>query len=211
MVRDRGDRARTCDLRFWRPTLYQLSYAPRPDEFTGRCAGRLERRQGAVALLDDQAVELESARAALVTSAVRPRDEGKGVAPARAPAELRPEETRHTGGRFDASRSTSILTPRASSRRSHRRRERLLRVGAPVSRLRGRTRGRRALRGRTSKRQRVIGGDQGAGTPGRLNHDRDLRQGCDDPVAHREPPRGRLDAWPPLRDDGFTGTSVRLG
>ena len=25
---DRGDRARTCDLRFWRPPLYQLSYAP---------------------------------------------------------------------------------------------------------------------------------------------------------------------------------------
>ena len=25
---DRGDRTRTCDIRFWRPTLYQLSYAP---------------------------------------------------------------------------------------------------------------------------------------------------------------------------------------
>ena len=25
----RGDRTRTCDIRFWRPTLYQLSYAPR--------------------------------------------------------------------------------------------------------------------------------------------------------------------------------------
>src|SRR3970040_734947 len=24
----RGDRTRTCDLRFWRPPLYQLSYAP---------------------------------------------------------------------------------------------------------------------------------------------------------------------------------------
>ena len=24
----RGDRIRTCDLRFWRPPLYQLSYAP---------------------------------------------------------------------------------------------------------------------------------------------------------------------------------------
>ena len=28
MIRNRGDRARTCDLRFWRPPLYQLSYAP---------------------------------------------------------------------------------------------------------------------------------------------------------------------------------------
>src|SRR3954453_4981620 len=27
--RNRGDRTRTCDIRFWRPTLYQLSYAPR--------------------------------------------------------------------------------------------------------------------------------------------------------------------------------------
>ena len=26
---NRGDRTRTCDLRFWRPPLYQLSYAPR--------------------------------------------------------------------------------------------------------------------------------------------------------------------------------------
>ena len=26
----RGDRTRTCDPRFWRPMLYQLSYAPRP-------------------------------------------------------------------------------------------------------------------------------------------------------------------------------------
>ena len=26
--RDRGGRTRTCDLRFWRPPLYQLSYAP---------------------------------------------------------------------------------------------------------------------------------------------------------------------------------------
>ena len=26
----RGDRIRTCDLRFWRPPLYQLSYAPVP-------------------------------------------------------------------------------------------------------------------------------------------------------------------------------------
>jgi hypothetical protein len=25
---NRGDRTRTCDIRFWRPTLYQLSYAP---------------------------------------------------------------------------------------------------------------------------------------------------------------------------------------
>src|SRR5262245_22374791 len=25
----RGNRARTCDLRFWRPTLYQLSYTPK--------------------------------------------------------------------------------------------------------------------------------------------------------------------------------------
>jgi hypothetical protein len=24
----RGDRDRTCDLRFWRPSLYQLSYTP---------------------------------------------------------------------------------------------------------------------------------------------------------------------------------------
>ena len=24
----RSDRARTCDLRFWRPLLFQLSYAP---------------------------------------------------------------------------------------------------------------------------------------------------------------------------------------
>ena len=29
---DRGDRARTCDLRFWRPPLYQLSYAPLSSE-----------------------------------------------------------------------------------------------------------------------------------------------------------------------------------
>ena len=28
--RGRGDRARTCDLRFWRPPLFQLSYAPAP-------------------------------------------------------------------------------------------------------------------------------------------------------------------------------------
>ena len=27
-ARYRGDRIRTCDLRFWRPPLYQLSYAP---------------------------------------------------------------------------------------------------------------------------------------------------------------------------------------
>ena len=26
----RGNRARTCDLRFWRPPLYQLSYTPKP-------------------------------------------------------------------------------------------------------------------------------------------------------------------------------------
>ena len=30
----RGGRARTCDLRFWRPTLYQLSYAPTSDSNT---------------------------------------------------------------------------------------------------------------------------------------------------------------------------------
>jgi hypothetical protein len=30
MDRDRGDRTRTCDTRFWRPVLYQLSYAPEP-------------------------------------------------------------------------------------------------------------------------------------------------------------------------------------
>src|SRR5579859_1087325 len=29
-TRSRGDRIRTCDLRFWRPPLYQLSYAPVP-------------------------------------------------------------------------------------------------------------------------------------------------------------------------------------
>ena len=28
MTCNRGDRTRTCDIRFWRPTLYQLSYAP---------------------------------------------------------------------------------------------------------------------------------------------------------------------------------------
>ena len=28
MICNRGDRTRTCDIRFWRPTLYQLSYAP---------------------------------------------------------------------------------------------------------------------------------------------------------------------------------------
>lgn len=27
-VRGRGDRARTCNIRFWRPVLFQLSYAP---------------------------------------------------------------------------------------------------------------------------------------------------------------------------------------
>jgi hypothetical protein len=30
--RDRGDRTRTCDPRFWRPMLYQLSYAPRRNQ-----------------------------------------------------------------------------------------------------------------------------------------------------------------------------------
>jgi NADPH:quinone reductase-like Zn-dependent oxidoreductase len=29
-AKSRGDRIRTCDLRFWRPPLYQLSYAPVP-------------------------------------------------------------------------------------------------------------------------------------------------------------------------------------
>ena len=28
-VPNRGDRTRTCNPRFWRPVLYQLSYAPR--------------------------------------------------------------------------------------------------------------------------------------------------------------------------------------
>ena len=28
MAMGRGDRTRTCDIRFWRPTLYQLSYTP---------------------------------------------------------------------------------------------------------------------------------------------------------------------------------------
>src|SRR5579885_2734703 len=41
--RSRGDRIRTCDLRFWRPPLYQLSYAPVPgavyrDDFAAKVA-----------------------------------------------------------------------------------------------------------------------------------------------------------------------------
>lgn len=28
LARNRGDRTRTCDIWFWRPALYQLSYAP---------------------------------------------------------------------------------------------------------------------------------------------------------------------------------------
>ena len=35
----RGSRARTCDLRFWRPPLYQLSYTPIADAFISQSLG----------------------------------------------------------------------------------------------------------------------------------------------------------------------------
>ena len=42
--RNRGDRTRTCDIRFWRPTLYQLSYTPRrADSSFGKTKGPVSR------------------------------------------------------------------------------------------------------------------------------------------------------------------------
>ncbi len=46
----RGDRIRTCDLRFWRPPLYQLSYAPVPAPVYPACFAVYGRRMAMTAL-----------------------------------------------------------------------------------------------------------------------------------------------------------------
>lgn len=64
----RGDRDRTCNLRFWRPPLYQLSYTPlerpggirtRVDGFADRCLAARPQPRGAVDGTRTRSVSLE--------------------------------------------------------------------------------------------------------------------------------------------------------
>ena len=199
---DRGDRARTCDLRFWRPTLYQLSYAPPPCEFTGRVAARLQGREGAVALLDDQAVELELGECGRRDVGAEARCERQRVSAAGAAAELGPENAGDAGRRFAARRLQLDLDA-----------ERVEDVAGAADRRRSRAQQRERSAAEfqpwapghgehvAADRERVIGRDQRAGAARRLDHDRRLRERGDDAVADGEAPGCRLDARPPLRDD----------
>ena len=203
VVRHRGDRARTCDLRFWRPTLYQLSYAPRPDEFTGRArpgssAERVPSRSSTT-----RPSSSSSARARARDVGGEAGRERQGVAPARAAAELGPERRRR---RRRAARAAPARA--RSARRARRARRRRCRPGAAparrsVERPAAELEPRRAGHGQdvAADRERVIGRDQRARAPRRLDHDRRLRERRDDAVADGEAPRRRLDARPPLRDD----------
>ena len=84
---NRGDRTRTCDLRFWRPPLYQLSYAPCAAQCIGGSVEIRQRRGGLVGLATG-AVAAERAFSAAVSARSASRSASRalprGPAPRRA-------------------------------------------------------------------------------------------------------------------------------
>ena len=199
---DRGDRARTCDLRFWRPTLYQLSYAPRLDEFTGRVRDGSSAERVPSRSSTTRPSSSSSSSAALATSAARPvararasrrrgrrrssaqrtpRRRRSGARAGRHRLDLDAQGVEDVGGAADRGRAGSQERQRAAAELEPRR----ARDGQDVA----------------ADRERVVGRDQRARAARRLDHHRGLGERRDDAVAHGEAPRRRLDARPPLRDD----------
>ena len=216
---DRGDRTRTCDPRFWRPMLYQLSYAPlrRPCcrlmvATSGRTCQQQPRpsvRPGARPARR-RAVRRARARPARARARRRRARDGSPASPALTGSARSARQARPAAPPGTIGVASGRALARTSRRREPERVQHVLcrrhrrgtgaqeRVDALAERRPRRPRNREHL---APERERVIGGDERPRAPRRLDHHRDARERSDQAVAHREAPGRGLDTGAPLGHD----------